>query len=84
MKKTIIGLIGVAILITGIKVLADNGWVKLSSQEDWMIITTNTNYQLKGIRFHDDEKAVTCWVTTPGGGTSNSSGISCLPDKELK
>lgn len=72
-------LIGAGLMI-GTLTFAANGWVRLSDQQDWSI-STNHYGKHGGIRFHDDEKGVTCWV---GSNTYGSGGISCLPDSLLK
>ncbi len=37
------------------------------------------------VRFHDDEKGVTCWqpLTSITSLSSASAAIACLPDKDL-
>lgn len=76
-------LIGIG-LVVGISAFANNGWIRVSSEEDWEVVTTYQSFPLKGIRFHDDEKNATCWAVEDYEGGSAVSGISCLPDSQLK
>ena len=79
MKKVIVIVVLLAVFALGYTVHAANGWVRLSDQQDFKIYTDN-QHRVEGIRFHDDEKNVTCWASTEYYG---SNGISCLPDKDL-